>query len=165
MSETRDVATKFAAESGGSFRVTHDMADAFEGADIVCPKSWAPFAAMEERTELYGNGDTDGIKALEKRLLAQNAEFTDWTTTEELMASTKDGKGLYMHPLPADITGLSCKQGEVDESVFSRYRVPMYAEASNKPYSIAAMIFLQKVKDPIAKLNDLLADAAPRWRQ
>ena len=76
MSETRDVATKFATESGGSFRVTHDMADAFEGADIVCPKSWAPFAAMEERTELYGNGDSDGIKALEKRLLAQNAPGT-----------------------------------------------------------------------------------------
>ena len=35
-------------------------------ADIVYPKSWAPFAAMEKRTELYGNGDTEGIKALEK---------------------------------------------------------------------------------------------------
>ena len=96
MELTRDVASRNAAASGGSFRVTNSMEDAFEGADIVCP-SWAPYAAMEERTELYGNGDSDGIKALEKRLLAQNAEHQDWTTTEEMMARTKDGKALYMH--------------------------------------------------------------------
>ena len=32
---------------------------------------------MEERTDLYAKGDSDGIKALEKRLLAQNAEHKD----------------------------------------------------------------------------------------
>jgi ornithine carbamoyltransferase len=37
-------------KSGGSFRITHDMADAFKDADVVYPKSWAPFAAMEKRT-------------------------------------------------------------------------------------------------------------------
>ena len=163
MQEPRDVAAKFAAESGGSFRVTNDMADAFEGADIVCPKSWAPFAAMEERTELYGNGDSAGIKELEQRLLKQNAEFKDWTTTEEMMAKTAGGKGLYMHPLPADISGLSCPEGEVAESVFDRYRVPMYKEASNKPYAIAAMIFLQKIADPQSKLAELWASAPARW--
>ena len=165
MQEPRDVAAKYAAETGGSFRVTNDMADAFDGADIVCPKSWAPFAAMEERTELYGNGDTAGIKDLEQRLLKQNAQFKDWTTTEELMKKTKDGKALYMHPLPADITGLSCKEGEVEESVFSRYRVPMYKEASNKPYAIAAMIFLMKVADPACKLQQLWDSAPARWAQ
>ncbi len=35
------------------------------------------FAAMEKRTDLYGNGDMDGIKALEKELLAQNANHKD----------------------------------------------------------------------------------------
>ena len=165
MQEPRDVAATYAAETGGSFRVTNDMADAFDGADIVCPKSWAPFAAMEERTELYGNGATAGIKDLEQRLLKQNAQFKDWTTTEELMKKTKDGKALYMHPLPADITGLSCKEGEVEESVFSRYRVPMYKEASNKPYAIAAMIFLMKVADPACKLQQLWDSAPARWAQ
>lgn len=42
------------------------MAEAFAGADIVYPKSWAPFAAMQQRTDLYGAGDMDGIKKLEK---------------------------------------------------------------------------------------------------
>jgi knotted carbamoyltransferase YgeW len=165
MGETREIAAKNAAQSGGSFNVTNSMERAFEGADIVCPKSWAPFQAMQERTDLYGNGDFDGIKALEQRLLGQNAEHKDWATTEAMMAKTKDGKALYMHPLPADITGLSCDEGEVDRSVFDRYRVPLYQQASNKPYAIAAMIFLQKIKDPTAKLQELWDRDLPRWQR
>ena len=78
------------------------------------------------------------------------------------MKTTKDGKALYMHCLPADITGLSCEAGEVDNSVFDRYRVPLYKEASYKPYIIAAMIFLAKNSDPQAKLRELESLAKPR---
>lgn len=156
MPEVEAVAAKNAAAAGGKFSKTNSMAEAFVDADIVYPKSWAPFAAMEKRTNLYGEGDTDGIKALEKVLLAQNAEHTDWECTEDLMKTTKDGKALYMHCLPADITGVSCKKGEVEASVFDRYRVPLYKEASYKPYIIAAMIFLSKVKNPAAVLEDML---------
>ncbi len=155
MDEVIEVAKKNAAEQGGKFVITNSMEEAFKDADVVYPKSWAPFKAMEERTELYGNGDFDGIKALEKRLLAQNAEHKDWECTEEMMKLTKDGKAMYMHCLPADITGVSCKEGEVAASVFDRYRDPLYKEASYKPYIIAAMIFLAKVKDPAAKLLEL----------
>ena len=155
MDEVIEVAKKNAAEQGGKFVITNSMEEAFKDADVVYPKSWAPFKAMEERTELYGNGDFDGIKALEKRLLAQNAEHKDWECTEEMMKLTKDGKAMYMHCLPADISGVSCKEGEVAASVFDRYRDPLYKEASYKPYIIAAMIFLAKVKDPAAKLLEL----------
>lgn len=41
------------------------------------------------------------------------------------MKTTKDGKALYMHCLPADITGVSCEEGEVEASVFDRYRVEL----------------------------------------
>lgn len=156
MPEVEEVAAKNAAAAGGKFSKTNSMAEAFADADIVYPKSWAPFAAMEKRTNLYGDGDTDGIKALEKVLLAQNAEHTDWECTEDLMKTTKDGKALYMHCLPADITGVSCKKGEVEATVFNRYRVPLYKEASYKPYIIAAMIFLSKVQNPAAVLEDML---------
>ena len=162
MSEVEDVAKKNAAASGGSFRRTNSMAEAFEGADIVYPKSWAPFKAMEVRTDLYGKGDTDGIKSLEKEMLAQNAEHMDWECTEELMKSTKNGKALYLHCLPADISGVSCKSGEVAASVFDRYRVPLYKEASFKPYIIAAMIFLSKMKNPQATLAALEARGTSR---
>ena len=155
MKDVVDVAEKNAKESGGSFKVTNDMKEAFKDADIVYPKSWAPFAAMEKRTNLYGEGDTEGIKAREKELLAQNAQHTDWACTEEMMKLTKDGKALYMHCLPADITGVSCKEGEVDATVFDRYRDPLYKEASYKPYVIAAMILLEKFKDPAKVLEEL----------
>ena len=162
MDEVVEVAKKNAETYGGKFEITNSMADAFKDADIVYPKSWAPFKAMEERTELYGNGDMEGIKALEKRLLAQNAEHKDWTCTEELMQTTKDGKALYLHCLPADITGVSCEAGEVEASVFDRYRDPLYKEASFKPYIIAAMIFLAKVKDPVEMLKKLEKNAKER---
>jgi ornithine carbamoyltransferase len=138
------------------------MADAFRDADLVYPKSWAPFAAMEKRTGLYGEGDTEGIKALEKELLEQNANHKDWCCTEELMKTTKDGKALYLHCLPADISGVSCKDGEVAASVFDRYRNPLYKEASYKPYVIAAMIFLSKFENPQEILKKLEAGKTPR---
>ena len=155
MEDVVEVAKKNAETYGGKFEITNSMADAFKDADIVYPKSWAPFKAMEERTELYAQGDMDGIKALEKRLLAQNAEHKDWTCSEEMMKLTKDGKALYLHCLPADISGLSCPEGEVDNSVFDRYLVPLYKQASYKPYIIAAMMFLAQVKDPVRALMEM----------
>ena len=165
MPEVEAVAKANAAKTGGSFTKTNSMAEAFRDADIVYPKSWAPFAAMEKRTDLYGKGDTDGIKALEKELLAQNAEHKDWCCTEELMATTRDGKALYLHCLPADISGISCEDGEVAASVFDRYRNPLYKQASFKPYIIAAMIFLAKVKDPQTTLKALEERGAARFFQ
>ena len=155
MPEVEEIARKNAAASGGSYRRTGSMAEAFKDADIVYPKSWAPFAAMEKRTDLYGKGDFDGIAALEKELLQQNASHKDWCCTEEMMKLTKDGRALYLHCLPADINGVSCEEGEVEASVFDRYRTPLYRQASFKPYIIAAMIFLAKVKDPVRLLTIL----------
>lgn len=162
MSEVEEIAIKNAAASGGSFTKTNSMEEAFKDADIVYPKSWAPFVAMEKRTDLYGQGDDAGIKALEKELLAQNAEHMDWQCTEELMKTTKDGKALYLHCLPADITGVSCKVGEVDASVFDRYRKPLYKQASYKPYAIASMIFLSKIKNPQGVLSMLESNGKER---
>ena len=163
--EVEEIARKNAEKSGGSFTKTGSMAEAFRDADIVYPKSWAPFAAMEKRTDLYAKGDFDGIDALEKELLKQNAEHQDWSCTEELMKTTRDGKALYLHCLPADISGVSCEKGEVDASVFDRYLKPLYKEASYKPYIIAAMIFLAKVKNPQKLLKELEEGNKPRWRQ
>jgi knotted carbamoyltransferase YgeW len=156
MPDVETIAARHASESGGSFTKTHSMTEAFEDAHIVYPKSWAPFAAMQKRTDLYGKGDFDSIAALEKDLLAQNADHREWTCTPARMAATADGKALYMHCLPADITGVSCQAGEVAASVFARYRVPLYKEASYKPYIIAAMILLARIKQPAQTLTALL---------
>lgn len=148
--ETIATAESFAKTEGGSFRISHDMQDAFKNADIVYPKSWAPMAVMQERTKLLRRGDKTGLVELEKACLAQNATHTDWECNESMMKLTKDGKALYEHCLPADITDVSCKQGEVSKTVFERYRHHTYQEAGYKPYVIAAMIFLAKFADPKA---------------
>ena len=50
----------------------------------------------------------------------------------------------------------------MEASVFDRYRVPLYKEASFKPYIIAAMIFLAKFLNLAEKLIDLLASKTSR---
>ena len=156
MKDVEDIASENARKSGGSFKKVNTMEEAFENADIVYPKSWAPFAIMQERTKIVETGDKEALKVLEQRCLENNAKFKNWECTEEMMAKTRDGKALYLHCLPADITGVSCREGEVAASVFDRYRDPLYKQASFKPYIIAAMIMLSKFKNPAAKLEELL---------
>lgn len=161
--EVVELSKKQAAASGGSFRHVNSMDEAFVGADIVYPKSWAPYDVMQKRVPLLHSGDQTGLKDLEKACLANNAKFKNWECTEEKMKLTAGGKALYMHCLPADITDVSCKAGEVAASVFDRYRDDTYREASYKPYIIAAMIALGKLENPAATLTRLLDRAATRF--
>jgi ornithine carbamoyltransferase len=138
------------------------MEEAFKDADIVYPKSWAPFRVMEERTKILRAGENDKLKALEKEALANNARFKSWEATDKLMSTTKAGKALYMHCLPADITGVSCKEGEVAAGVFERYRLATYREASHKPFVIAAMILLTRFEHAGKTIKEILERGAPR---
>ena len=151
-----ELAGKNAAETGGRLQITNSMEDAFQSADIVYPKSWAPYKIMEQRTELLKNKDMPGLKELEIQCLENNARFKDWECTEEKMRLTKDGSALYMHCLPADITGVSCDQGEVQAEVFDRYRLPTYKQAGYKPYIIAAMMMNCRVANVAETLGKLL---------
>ncbi len=162
MPEIVDVARRQAGESGGSFTVADGMEDAFAGADVVYPKSWAPYEVMQRRTELLRGGRSAELDALEKECLAMNREHVDWECGEDLMAATRDGKALYMHCLPADISGVSCERGEVTAGVFERYRIATYREAFHKPYVIAAMILLSRFERPERMLAELVDRNRPR---
>lgn len=133
IAEIETYAAGQARRSGGAFRIIHDMKEAFVDADVVYPKSWAPYDIMKKRSV---------STTLEKEALALNAKHKDWTCTAKLMKRTKNGKALYMHCLPADITDVSCSEGEVDASVFEAYKKETYTQASYKPYIIAAMMLL-----------------------
>ncbi len=160
--EIMDTAKENAEKNGGSFKVSHDMAEAMKDADIVYPKSWAPFHIMQERTELLKNKDSEGLKELEQKALENNAKFKDWEYTEEMRKTTKDGDALYMHCLPADISDISCKEGEVEAEVFEKYRIKTYHEAGFKPYIIAAMMFANKFENPVAVLQSILEEGTKR---
>ncbi|OQX73715.1 MAG: knotted carbamoyltransferase YgeW, partial [Bacteroidetes bacterium 4484_249] len=157
MPEVIEVAKKQADKSGGAFKITNSMQDAFKDADVVYPKSWAPFNVMQKRTELLKKNDDKALKELEKEGLNMNSKFKDWECTEELMNRTRNGSSLYMHCLPADITGVSCKHGEVQKEVFEKYRLQTYIEASYKPYIIASMILNNRFKSPSEILTKIMS--------
>jgi len=150
-----EVAKKNTLASGGKFNIVNSMDDAFKNADIVYPKSWAPYKVMERRTELLQKNDKDGLKSLEQECLTNNAKFKSWECTEGKMKLSKYGKALYMHCLPADISDVSCKEGEVAATVFERYRIATYKEAGFKPYIIASMILNNKYKNAAGILEKL----------
>ncbi len=160
--EVVSLARDNAGRSGGSFAVTHSMDDAFRDADIVYPKSWAPFRVMEQRTELLHRSDKHGLQELEKQCLAQNGRFKGWECTAERMKLTRNGEALYMHCLPADISGVSCETGEVAAAVFEKYRIQTYKEAGYKPYIIASMMMNMGFAEVAEVLEKMWKGGSPR---
>ncbi|MBI4934221.1 MAG: knotted carbamoyltransferase YgeW [Actinobacteria bacterium] len=132
-------AAEGAAASGGSFRVTHDMDDAFAHAEAVYPKSWGPHALMLQRVQANRAGDSAAMKDIEQRALAHNAQYRDWICDERRMALTDDA--LYLHCLPADIGA------EVSPGVMDRFRVDVAREANKKVYVVMALLAAAKVPD------------------
>ena len=148
-----------AVESGGSFEVSDSMEAAFEGADLVYPKSWAPYQVMQRRTDLLMADDRAGLAELERDCLAHNARHADWECDRAKLDLTAGGRALYLHCLPADISGVSCERGEVSAEVIEQYRIPTYRQASYKPFVISALIFLTRLRHPSAALDAILARA------
>lgn len=134
-----------AVESGGTFRITDDMDDAFSGAEAVYPKSWGPHDLMVERVAANHAGDRDAMADIEQRALARNADHRDWICDERRMSLTDDA--LYLHCLPADIGA------EVSPSVMERFKVAVAREANKKVYVIMAMLAVAKVPDLAAALG------------
>ena len=160
--EVVELARKNSAASGGRFEVVSRMDAAFQGADMVYPKSWAPYAVMQRRTPLLHRGDREGLRQLEQECLANNARHQDWECDAAKMKLTRQGEALYLHCLPADISGVSCRRGEVAREVFEKYRLATYREAGFKPFIIAAMILMARFPDVPARLEKLAAGAVKR---
>jgi knotted carbamoyltransferase YgeW len=146
MGSSLEAAASNAAASGGSFTVTHDMDAAFEGADIVYPKSWGPFDLMLERVEANRSKDADALRRIEGRALERNAENRDWICDERRMELTRRGEALYMHCLPADIGA------EVSPGVMERFRHDLARQANKKVYAIMALLAAAKARDLKATL-------------
>jgi knotted carbamoyltransferase YgeW len=154
--DVEGIALSNARASGGRFSKVTRMEDAFDNADVVYPKSWAPYHVMQQRTELLKQRNKEGLAKLEQECLQNNAQFKSWECTEAMMKRTRGGEALYMHCLPADISGVSCEQGEVSATVFEKYRMATYLEAGFKPFVIAAMIWAAVLPDPVARLKQMV---------
>ncbi|MEW6744918.1 MAG: knotted carbamoyltransferase YgeW [Planctomycetota bacterium] len=141
-----------AAASRGTFTRTHDMDEAFEGADIVYPKSWGPYDLMLERVEANKQRDAARMRAIEERSLERNKLHRDWICDERRLGLTARGKGLYMHCLPADIGA------EVSAGVMDRFRVDLARQANKKVYAIMAALAAAKQPGLRGRLAALVSE-------
>jgi len=146
MPECLEDAARFAAEAGGSFTRCETMAEAFDGAEIVYPKSWGPYDLMLERVEANRRRDSTAMGEIERRALERNAGHRDWICDETRMAETAAGEALYLHCLPADIGA------EVSPKVMEKARIDLARQANKKVYIIIALLAAAKEPELRARL-------------
>ncbi len=149
MPDTMEFATASAKTSGGSFKITHSMDEAFAGADIVYPKSWGPYELMLQRVEANKTKDKAKLAEIEKAALEGNAKHKDWICDERRMGLTRGGNALYMHPLPADIGA------EVSHGVMRKHSVNVARQAQYKMYAIMALLAVAKTPNLASRLEAL----------
>ena len=160
MPDTVEKVTEAAEKSGGSFAEAGTMAEAFKDADVVIPINWAPFTFFEARTDYYEINRSSAIDVLEHELCEENMKYKDWECTEEIMESTNNA--VLLHPLPADVTDLSCVRGEMTAQVYNANTAGLFTAAGLRPYVVAAMILISKSEDPAEILSKMEARASER---
>jgi ornithine carbamoyltransferase len=119
MDEPLRLARENAARCGGRFEVVDNMEDAFEGADIVYPKSWGV-------ESLFGQPE-------EAMRVAQ--QYRGWICDESMMARAGN-RAIYLHCLPAD------RGSEVTDAVIDGPHSRVYPEAENRLHTAKALMAL-----------------------
>lgn len=119
MPEVLERAQAAAAAGGGSLTFVDSMEEAFEGADVVYPKSWG-------RLDAFAEGST---------ALAESVEHVDWIADERKIALA-DKDVLYMHCLPAD------RGREVTDGVIDGPHSVVFDEAENRMHTAKALMAL-----------------------
>jgi len=119
MPEVLEAAQAAAAAGGGSVTFAPSMEEAFEGADVVYPKSWG-------RLDAFGEGST---------ALAESADYADWICDERKLALASP-EVLYMHCLPAD------RGREVTDAVIDGPHSIVWDEAENRMHTAKALMAL-----------------------
>lgn len=117
--EIEEQAARNAEESGARFEISHTFEDAFDGADIVIPKSWGPLVTTRDKAE--------GLKLIEK--------YPSWCCDAERMKLGSEDM-IYMHPLPAD------RGREVTDEVIDGPQSAVYDEAENRLHVQKALMAL-----------------------
>jgi len=119
MPEIEEQAKVNARAAGTRFEITHCFEDAFEGADVVIPKSWGPLLTTRDVPE--------GLRLIEK--------YPTWRCDAARIALGKK-RLIYMHPLPAD------RGREVTDEVIDGPQSVVYDEAENRLHVQKALMAL-----------------------
>src|SRR5437667_12872840 len=114
-----DNETKNGRRTGGSFKIVHDMDEAFVVADAVYPKSLGPLVAVQDTS----------------RMVDTIVQYAHWICDERRMSLTKED-AIYMHCLPAD-RGI-----EVTDAVIDGPQSVVYDQAENRMHAQNAIMAL-----------------------
>jgi ornithine carbamoyltransferase len=117
MPDQLEIARKNAEAGGGKLTLVDDMDAAFEGAQVVYPKSWGAFDYFAKPEEG----------------LALAAKHKDWICDERRMGLAADDVK-YMHCLPAD------RGNEVTDAVIDGDHSVVYQEAENRLHTCKAIM-------------------------
>ncbi|HEX4203283.1 MAG TPA: N-acetylornithine carbamoyltransferase [Ktedonobacteraceae bacterium] len=110
------VAANRATQSGGSFTVEHDMQSAFEGANVVCAKSWGAL-------KYYGNWEA------EKR---QRATLKRWLVDQDALRHTDNAYVMHCLPVRRNI--------EISDDVLDGPNSIVIDEAENRMWAQMALL-------------------------
>ena len=119
MPEVMAKAQAAAREAGASITYADGMEEAFDGADVVYPKSWG-------RLDAFGEGS---------KALAESGAYSDWICDARRLAIAKPD-ALYMHCLPAD------RGREVTDEVIDGPHSVVFDEAENRLHTGKALLAL-----------------------
>ncbi|MBI3891122.1 MAG: ornithine carbamoyltransferase [Candidatus Wallbacteria bacterium] len=124
MPHTMEAARKFAADTGSTIKVVHDMDEAFRDADVVYPKSWGCHQFLADQNVPEDQKKPQGMALLNK--------YKDWIANEARMALAAK-HAVYMHPLPAD------RGSEVTDAVIDGPQSIVFDEAENRLHTVKAI--------------------------
>jgi ornithine carbamoyltransferase len=119
MPQVMDKAYSLASDAGVKLTETHDMEEAFDGADFLYAKSWGPIMVTED----------------EPTVEAMAAKNTGWKVTQEKMDLAKKD-AVYMHCMPID------RGHEADDAVIDGKQSIIYKQAENRLHIQKALMAL-----------------------
>ena len=120
----------YSNDSKGSFRITDNFEEGFDGAHVVYPKAWCPVELFKPPV---GEDDMDKAQGIFDK-------YKSWKTTSELM-DTCDKQGIYMHCLPAD-RGWEVNNDVMDKTEGPGWRSAIFDEAENRMHVQKAVMSL-----------------------
>jgi N-acetylornithine carbamoyltransferase len=114
--EVLEEAQHLASISAGSYEITHDLADAVDGAEVVYGRSWW---SLDD----YGNPTLAA---------SRRARHTDWKVDASLLA--RGDHAHFMHPMPVR------RNLEVSDSILDGPESLVYQQAENRLHSQKALL-------------------------
>ena len=122
-----------AEKGGGSIKITNNMDEAFEGAQIVIPKNWGGFGNYSVQEYLENEQDC-------KKEMAENLiKYKNWICDQQKI-KLSDPYVKLMHALPAD------RNNEVTDEVLDNPDISIvFDEAENRLHTIKAIMLARRI--------------------